>query len=81
VRRARYLPLAFSFRDGYGYTNLMFIAAGEVLRSVTGQDWHDYIETAFFDPLGMTRTVTSTDDLASRDNDLWFDELQMKRKQ
>jgi CubicO group peptidase (beta-lactamase class C family) len=68
VRRARYLPPAFSFRDGYGYTNLMFIAAGEVLRSVTGQDWHDYIETAFFEPLGMTRTVTSTDDLASRDN-------------
>jgi CubicO group peptidase (beta-lactamase class C family) len=68
VKRARYLPPAFSFRDGYGYTNLMFIAAGEVLRSVTGTDWHDYVETAFFAPLGMTRSVTSTKDLAARDN-------------
>jgi hypothetical protein len=68
VRRASHLEPAFSFRDGYGYTNLMFIAAGEVLRSVTGEDWHDYVEHAFFEPLGMTRSVTSTNDLASRDN-------------
>jgi CubicO group peptidase (beta-lactamase class C family) len=68
VRRARHLEPAFSFRDGYGYTNLMFIAAGEVLRAVTGEDWHDHVERAFFEPLGMTRSVTSTSDLASRDN-------------
>jgi hypothetical protein len=46
----------------------MFIAAGEVLRAVTGQDWHDYVETRFFGPLGMSRSVTSTDDLPSTDN-------------
>lgn len=68
VRRARYLSPAFPFRAGYGYTNLMFIAAGEVLRAVTGEDWHDYVEEAFFGPLGMNRSVTSTKDLAMRDN-------------
>ncbi len=68
IRRARHLPAAYSFRDGYGYTNLMFITAGEVLRSVTGEDWHEYIEGAFFEPLGMTRSVATTDDLPMRDN-------------
>jgi CubicO group peptidase (beta-lactamase class C family) len=68
VRRAAHLPPAFSFRDGYGYSNLMFIAAGEVLRAVTGEDWHDYVESHFFAPLDMTRSVTSTDDLSARDN-------------
>lgn len=68
VRRARFLPQAFPFRAGYGYSNLMFIAAGEVLRAVTGQDWHDYVEARFFQPLGMTRSVTSTNLLSMRDN-------------
>ncbi|MDT8342252.1 MAG: serine hydrolase [Longimicrobiales bacterium] len=68
VRRARHLPPAFSFRDGYGYSNLMFIAAGEVLRAVTGEDWHAYVESAFFGPLGMTRSVTSTTDLDGVEN-------------
>ncbi|MEJ2596369.1 MAG: serine hydrolase, partial [bacterium] len=30
IRRARYLPPAFEFRAGYGYSNLMFITAGEI---------------------------------------------------
>ncbi|MEJ2206959.1 MAG: serine hydrolase [Gemmatimonadota bacterium] len=68
VRRARYVPQAFPFRAGYGYTNLMFIAAGEVLRAVSGEDWHDFVEERFFGPLGMTRSVTSTNDLPMRDN-------------
>ena len=47
VKRASHLPPAFSFRDGYGYSNLMFIAAGEVLRATSGQDWHDYVAASF----------------------------------
>jgi CubicO group peptidase (beta-lactamase class C family) len=68
VERARFLPPAYSFRAGYGYSNLMFIAAGEVLRAVSGEDWHDYVKAHFFTPLGMSRSVTSTDLLPMRDN-------------
>jgi CubicO group peptidase (beta-lactamase class C family) len=68
VRRVRHLPPAYPFRAGYGYTNLMFIAAGEVLRSVSGRGWHDFVEERFLDPLGMDRTVTSVTDLPGRDN-------------
>ena len=36
MRRARFLPAAGPFRASYGYSNLMFIAAGEVIAAVSG---------------------------------------------
>ena len=60
IKRAKYVPQAYGFRDGYGYSNLMFITAGEVIKAVTGQEWHEYVKETFFMPLGMDRTITST---------------------
>ncbi|MEX2610541.1 MAG: serine hydrolase [Gemmatimonadota bacterium] len=68
VRRARHLPPADAFRASYGYSNLMFIAAGEVIRAVTGQPWPEAVRARILDPLDMARTVTSTDHLRNRDN-------------
>lgn len=68
VRRLRYLPQAYPFRAGYGYSNVSFIAAGEVLRVVGGRPWHETMEQDFFAPLGMTRSVTRVSDLTTRDN-------------
>jgi CubicO group peptidase (beta-lactamase class C family) len=68
VTRARFVPQAYSFRGGYGYSNLMFIAAGEVIHSASGIPWDQYVKNTFFNPLGMTRTQTSTDDLAGMEN-------------
>lgn len=63
VRRARHLEQAGPFRGHYGYSNLMFIAAGEVVRAVSGQAWPDFVEARILEPLGMDRTVTSVRDL------------------
>jgi CubicO group peptidase (beta-lactamase class C family) len=63
LKNAAFVPEAFSFRDGYGYTNLMFIAAGEVIRAVTGKPWEDYAIENFLSPLGMDNTVISVSDL------------------
>jgi len=68
VRRARYLPAAGPFRASYGYSNLMFIAAGQVVESASGMDWNDFIQSRILQPLGMTRTVTSVSSLAEREN-------------
>ena len=68
VKRAKYLEPSFEFRDGYGYQNIMFIAAGLVVEKVTGLSWNDYVKNNFLTPLGMKHTVTSTLDLnASKD--------------
>lgn len=65
LRRVRYLKPTWSFRSNYGYQNIMFLAAGEVVASVTGKSWDDFVRERFFLPLGMNRTVTSVRPLAS----------------
>jgi CubicO group peptidase (beta-lactamase class C family) len=80
VRRARYVPQANPFRGGYGYSNLMFIAAGEVVAAVAGEPWQVFLRRRILDRLGMDRTVLTTDSLPARTNvatphGLWEGEL------
>ena len=35
IHRVRYIQPAFSFRSGYGYSNLMFLAAGQIIPAIT----------------------------------------------
>ncbi len=68
VRRTRYVPQTGAFRASYGYSNLMFIAAGEVVAAAGGMPWADFVESRILGPLQMNRTVTSTSDLSGVDN-------------
>ncbi len=68
VKHVAHLPAQFEFRNGYGYSNVMYIAAGEVIKVVTGKTWAEYVKATFFDPLGMKRTITSTDQIAGTTN-------------
>ena len=68
VRRARFLKQAYPFRSGYGYSNIMFIAAGEIVAKASGLNWEDFIRERFLIPLGMKRTVLSVKELAGEDN-------------
>lgn len=60
VKHAQFVPQAYGYRAGYGYSNLMFITAGEVIKSVTGMPWDEFVRKHFFEPLAMERTVTTT---------------------
>ena len=51
------------FRDQFGYQNIMYTAAGEVVESVTGKTWETFVQERIFGPLGMVVSNTSTDDL------------------
>jgi CubicO group peptidase (beta-lactamase class C family) len=68
VRRIRHLEPNSSFRSRAGYQNTMFLAAGLVTDAVTGVTWDEFIKSRIFQPLGMSRSNTSTLDLASDDN-------------
>ena len=37
IRRAKYLPQTYNFRAGYGYSNIMYITAGELMKTVAGK--------------------------------------------
>jgi CubicO group peptidase (beta-lactamase class C family) len=59
VRRLRHIPLEYSFRAGYGYSNLMFITAGLIIETVSGMSWDDFICQRIFEPLGIIDSVTN----------------------
>jgi len=68
IRRVKYLPPAFDFRAGYGYSNVMYVTAGEVIREVTGKSWSENVQERILEPLGMYRTITSPDELETKGN-------------
>lgn len=68
VGKVRYLRQAGPYREHYGYSNLMYIAAGEVVRRVTGLSWAEFARRELIEPLGMERTVFSVQDLAADPN-------------
>ena len=68
IRRARFLKPSWSFRSQFGYQNLMYLAAGQIIPAVTGKSWDEFIKDRFFKPLGMSASSTSIIDLKSSDN-------------
>ena len=68
IKRLRFLPKAFDFRTGYGYSNVMYITAGELIKKVTGKSWNQNIQERILDPLGMTRTITTSKQLNEKGN-------------
>jgi len=57
--RVRYLKPSSSLRSRFGYNNLMFLAAGQIVARVSGKGWDEFIRDRIFTPLGMTASNTS----------------------
>jgi CubicO group peptidase (beta-lactamase class C family) len=68
IRRTRHLKPEGSFRAHYGYSNLMFLAAGEVIVKSSGSSWPEFIQQRIFQPLEMTRSVTTIRNLSQIEN-------------
>ena len=57
-------PFTYQFRDEFGYSNLMFIAAAQLIEQVSGKTWDEFVTERILQPLKMTRTTVETADLA-----------------
>ena len=68
VERIGELPIKNSFRSKYGYQNVMFITAGEIIESVTGTTWDQFIEERIFNPLEMNFSTTTNTKFTQDDN-------------
>ena len=68
IKKLPFLKQAYEFRTKFGYSNIMYIAASEVIAKVSGMSYEDFLRKNFFDPLGMKRTYTSINDLAKLKN-------------
>lgn len=68
LHRIRHIPLTLSFRSDYGYSNMMFSAAGKIVTAVTQSSWETFIQQRLFQPLNMTRSSASINQLAKAGN-------------
>jgi CubicO group peptidase (beta-lactamase class C family) len=68
LKRLRFLKPEWSFRSHFGYQNIMFLAAGQIVPRVAGISWDDFVKQRLFLPLGMKGSNTSVRDLAHSDN-------------
>ncbi len=57
IHNLRYLKPVSSFRSEFAYDNLLYIVAGEIITRVSGENYTDYIQKHFFDPLQMKRAT------------------------
>ena len=68
LHQFRYQKPAGDFRARYGYSNVMYLAAGEIIPAVTGQSWRRFVTARLLEPLGMYESTLSIDALEGRDN-------------
>jgi len=59
IRRIRYRKNEYSFRESFGYQNVMFIVAGEVIEKVSGKIWEEFVTERILQPLEMQSTSTT----------------------
>ncbi len=63
MRRVRYHKPTWSLRSNFGYQNIMYLTAGEIIPATTGRSWDDFLKERIFQPLAMTSTTTTTQGL------------------
>jgi CubicO group peptidase (beta-lactamase class C family) len=49
----------FNLREKYGYCNMGFLTAGEIIPAACDTSWDDYLKYHYFLPLGMSNTHTT----------------------
>jgi CubicO group peptidase (beta-lactamase class C family) len=61
VRRLRYLKPATSFRSGYAYDNVLYMVAGQLIESVSGETWEKFVADHVLKPAGMLHSTSDED--------------------
>jgi CubicO group peptidase (beta-lactamase class C family) len=71
VEKVAYMKPQLGFREGYLYNNMMYATAGAVLENVTGMSWEDLIRKRIFQPLQMSTSCFSNEDMWATSNFSW----------
>ncbi len=58
----------YGLREAYGYCNMGFVTAGEIIPAVCDTSWDDYLKYHIFIPLGMKNTSTLQKDFFATTN-------------
>jgi CubicO group peptidase (beta-lactamase class C family) len=63
IEKLRYYPIKKNFRSDIGYSNVMYIVAGEIINKISGLTWEEYLKKELFTPLEMHDSYTSVEKL------------------
>ena len=59
LKRVSYLEPTFGLRAHWGYSNIMYLAAGEAAGAVSGLGYDELVRQRLLRPLGMTETIVN----------------------
>jgi len=68
ISRFKYAQKIYPLRGGYEYNNLMYAVAGEVIGSVSGMHWTEFVKQYLLDPLEMNHTKTKASEIFDTGN-------------
>jgi CubicO group peptidase (beta-lactamase class C family) len=54
ARRLRFIQPATSFRTAYAYDNVLYLIAGELIETISGQTWENFVSSRILAKVGMT---------------------------
>ncbi len=77
MMRMRNEPITRRFGIEFGYQNIMFMMAGDIIKKVTGQTWSEFVDSRIYTPLGMVQTRPSNDEL-TKDQDIAYGHINNK---
>jgi CubicO group peptidase (beta-lactamase class C family) len=77
MKRMQNEPITRRFGIEFGYQNVMFMIAGDIIEKVSGLTWSEFVESRIFKPLGMLQSRPSNDEL-SESQDIAFGHLNNK---
>jgi len=71
ISRFQYRENPYGLREKFGYSNLMFITAGEVIKNVTGLEWTEFLKENILDKISMNESTTTNSGFAENGDAAW----------
>ncbi|KAG0007736.1 hypothetical protein BGZ80_004305, partial [Entomortierella chlamydospora] len=68
IKRLRHLDVKYPFRTEFQYNNVGYIVAGEAAAQVAGMPYEDAVRVKVIDPIGLTNTGFSYQEMQTRPN-------------
>src|SRR5690606_15665948 len=63
IERLQFLPTEFGFREHYGYSNLMYMLAGDVIENKSGRAWDEFDRARILVPVGTQEVASQVSQL------------------
>ena len=68
IKRLKYLEPESSYREKPAYQNVMYVVASEIVKTVSGESWDNFLEDRVFDKLKMINSTSFSTERESNSN-------------